>query len=73
MRYFKHNDLADLERVLLDVAAEDRRVRCASVSVMTGCTLTLQSMFLVRPRASGASLSHVAATSCRMTALFPLG
>ncbi len=30
MRYFKHNDVADLERVLLEVAAEDRRVRCAS-------------------------------------------
>ena len=36
VRYFKHNDLADLERVLLDVAAEDRRVRCASISAMTG-------------------------------------
>ncbi|KAK9840652.1 hypothetical protein WJX81_007034 [Elliptochloris bilobata] len=27
VRYFKHNDVADLERVLLEVAAQDRRVR----------------------------------------------
>jgi hypothetical protein len=29
VRYFKHNDTGDLERVLLEVAAEDRRLRCA--------------------------------------------
>jgi hypothetical protein len=29
VRYFKHNDAGDLERVLLEVAAEDRRLRCA--------------------------------------------
>jgi 7-keto-8-aminopelargonate synthetase-like enzyme len=28
--YFKHNDMADLERVLQKVAAEDRRQQCVS-------------------------------------------
>ena len=37
VRYFKHNDAGDLERVLLEVAAEDRRLRCAGpLSVPAG-------------------------------------
>ena len=32
--YFKHNDMADLERVLQKVAAEDRRQQCVIPPVL---------------------------------------
>ena len=33
--YFKHNDMADLERVLQKVAAEDRRQQCVTPLLCT--------------------------------------
>ena len=73
VRYFKHNDLADLERVLLDVAAEDRRVRCASISATTGllsCTCTQH--VCIASQGSGctpvACCSHRVKDECSMSA-----
>ena len=42
--YFKHNDMADLERVLQKVAAEDRRQQCvthAGLILPPACTSSL--------------------------------
>jgi hypothetical protein len=61
VRTFKHNDVADLKRVLDAVAAEDRRVRCAAAPrvsyprVMPHCSQIWPCALLCTADACGSS------------------